>query len=180
MTIDRKIVFALVLFVFSAVGCSDASAGEAKTYKPVDDGCECPETVEETSSEEAASSAGYARLLAEYTPYSESADGDEAVAVAFNSETDEEFNAGEALESTSLDESQAGEESANSSADGAININEADADELMELPGVGPALAERIVEYRRHRSFEEPEQLTRVEGIGPATFDEIASEVTVE
>ena len=61
-----------------------------------------------------------------------------------------------------------------------ININSADADTLTELPGIGPALAERIVDYRRDRRFEDPSQLTRVRGIGSATYEEIAPYVRVE
>lgn len=61
-----------------------------------------------------------------------------------------------------------------------INVNTADADELTELPGIGPALAERILEYRRHRYFENSSQLQRVEGIGPATLENIQHLVRVE
>lgn len=61
-----------------------------------------------------------------------------------------------------------------------VDINSADADTLTELPGIGPALAERIVDYRRARRFEDPAQLQRIKGIGPATFEDIAPYVRVE
>lgn len=61
-----------------------------------------------------------------------------------------------------------------------VDLNRADADELMSLPGIGPALAERILEYRDTRSFDDPAELRRIEGIGPATYDEIASRIYVE
>ena len=61
-----------------------------------------------------------------------------------------------------------------------VNINSADADTLTELPGIGPALANRIVDYRRDRHFEDPAQLQRIKGIGPATYEDIAPHVRVE
>lgn len=51
-----------------------------------------------------------------------------------------------------------------------LNINTATAGELTKLPGIGPALAERIVAYRHeHGPFSTTEDLGRVSGIGPAT-----------
>ena len=48
-----------------------------------------------------------------------------------------------------------------------ININEASAAELEELPGIGPVLAAAIVEYREtHGPFGSVEELTQVYGIG--------------
>ncbi len=51
----------------------------------------------------------------------------------------------------------------------AIDLNSAGADELSLLPGVGPALAARIVEDRQARGpFRSIEELDRVRGVGPA------------
>ena len=51
----------------------------------------------------------------------------------------------------------------------AIDLNSAGADELSLLPGVGPALAARIVEDRQARGpFRSIEDLDRVRGVGPA------------
>ena len=56
-------------------------------------------------------------------------------------------------------------------ADGVVNINTADAGELTYLPRIGPALAERIIEYREENGdFEKPEDLMLVRGIGEKTF----------
>jgi competence protein ComEA len=56
-----------------------------------------------------------------------------------------------------------------------IDINTANEIELLHLPGVGPALARRIIEYRqRNGPFLSPESLTRVKGIGPRIAAQIA------
>jgi competence protein ComEA len=58
-------------------------------------------------------------------------------------------------------------------ADGVIDLNAASTDELQTLPGVGPALAQRIVEARREQMFMSLDDLTRVRGIGPATVERL-------
>ncbi len=53
-----------------------------------------------------------------------------------------------------------------------IDINSASVKELTKLHRIGPALAERIVEYReKHGPFENPEDITKVKGIGAKTFE---------
>ena len=53
--------------------------------------------------------------------------------------------------------------------DGRIDINRAPADELTRLRGIGPSLAQRIVEHRRqHGPFRSVEDLVQVRGIGAA------------
>ena len=50
----------------------------------------------------------------------------------------------------------------------ALNLNTATAEQLTTLPGIGPALARRIVAYRdAHGQFTSPDQVARVAGIGP-------------
>ncbi len=50
-----------------------------------------------------------------------------------------------------------------------LNVNTATAAELEELPGIGPALAGRILAWREeHGPFSGPEDLLRVSGVGPA------------
>lgn len=57
-------------------------------------------------------------------------------------------------------------------ADGQVNINQAGADELSLLPRVGPAIAERIVDFRKENGpFKTLEDLMLVRGIGEKTFD---------
>jgi len=55
-----------------------------------------------------------------------------------------------------------------------IRINEATAAELDLLPGIGPALAARIIEHRRTKgAFGEPKDLEKVRGIGPRTAERV-------
>lgn len=62
-----------------------------------------------------------------------------------------------------------------------ININTATAEELDELPGIGPVLAERIVTYRtEHGPFQTEEELMEVSGIGEATLEDLRGEITLE
>ena len=61
-----------------------------------------------------------------------------------------------------------------------VNINTATADELTKLKGIGPAMAQRIVEYREeHGMFQSPEDLQRVKGIGKAKFARLKEQVTL-
>ncbi len=62
-----------------------------------------------------------------------------------------------------------------------VNINEATAAELEELPGIGPTLAQKIVDYREeHGDFARVEEIMDVPGIGQATFERIRDLITVE
>jgi competence protein ComEA len=61
-----------------------------------------------------------------------------------------------------------------------ININTATAADLVALPRVGPALAQRIVDYRTlHGPFRAIEDVMQVSGIGPATFAQIKDLISV-
>jgi competence protein ComEA len=61
-----------------------------------------------------------------------------------------------------------------------VNINTADVDELDELPEVGPATAETIIEYRRTNGmFRSVHELEEIPGIGPETIEEIEPFATV-
>ena len=55
-----------------------------------------------------------------------------------------------------------------------IDLNHASMVELMELPGIGPVLAERIVRFRLlHGPFHSVEQLLDIQGIGPQTLERL-------
>jgi len=62
-----------------------------------------------------------------------------------------------------------------------VSLNQATAEQLQVLPGVGPALAGRIVAYRNeHGPFSSPEQLTAVKGIGEAKLAKLRPQLTVD
>jgi competence protein ComEA len=64
--------------------------------------------------------------------------------------------------------------------DGLLDLNLADAQDLDELTGVGPVLAQRILDHRAELGrFTDVEQLRDVKGIGDATFAELAGQVAV-
>lgn len=54
-----------------------------------------------------------------------------------------------------------------------IRINTADSPTLQLLPGIGPALADRIIAARTTRPFADADDLERVPGIGPRTIDKL-------
>ena len=60
-----------------------------------------------------------------------------------------------------------------------VNINTADSWLLEALPGIGPALAQRIVDYRDENGpFQGEQDLMRVKGIGPETYEGLKDYIT--
>lgn len=63
---------------------------------------------------------------------------------------------------------------------GLIDINTATVDELQALNGIGPVLAQRIVDYRtEHGPFTSIDDLLKVKGIGEATLNKFRAQITV-
>lgn len=61
-----------------------------------------------------------------------------------------------------------------------VNINTATLEELDSLPGIGPTIAQRIIDYRTENGpFSTIDEIMDVSGVGPATFDEIKDLITV-
>lgn len=69
---------------------------------------------------------------------------------------------------------------AGKNAEGQINLNTANEKELQELPGIGPAMSARIIEYREtNGAFQTIEDIKKVRGIGNAKFEKIKDKVTI-
>ncbi|MFD7729947.1 helix-hairpin-helix domain-containing protein [Kitasatospora phosalacinea] len=63
---------------------------------------------------------------------------------------------------------------------GPVSLNHAGAEQLDSLPGVGPALAQRILQYRlTHGPFQSLDQLRHVPGIGPRKYEDLKSLLTL-
>lgn len=63
---------------------------------------------------------------------------------------------------------------------GKVNINTATLSELRTLPGIGPALAQRIVEFRTAQGpFERPEDIMKVSGIGEKKYQDLKNSIMV-
>jgi len=61
-----------------------------------------------------------------------------------------------------------------------LDLNRASPEELQRLPGIGPKLAQRIVEARAKEPFKSVGDLRRVGGIGPKTLEKLRPLVTVK
>lgn len=88
-------------------------------------------------------------------------------------------NAANAYGKNSADKRSASKASAQGSA-GRVRINSASASELQSLPGVGPALAQRIIAERSRGRFASAEDLLRVSGIGKAKLEKMRAYVEVD
>lgn len=63
---------------------------------------------------------------------------------------------------------------------GPLNLNTATAEQLEDLPGIGPSTAQAIVAWRRqHGRFRRVDDLINVRGIGPAKLDALRDQVRV-
>jgi competence protein ComEA len=61
-----------------------------------------------------------------------------------------------------------------------VNLNNATEDQLQTLPGVGPAMAKRIVEYRnKNGKFTKVEDILNVKGIGEKKFQRMKDRLVV-
>jgi competence protein ComEA len=76
--------------------------------------------------------------------------------------------------------SRAGASQKEANLTGRVDINQASAEELQRLPGIGPKISQRIVEERRKGSFRTMADLKRVHGIGPKTLQRLEPYISFE
>ena len=61
-----------------------------------------------------------------------------------------------------------------------VNINTASASELETLPGVGPKVAQKIIDFRtKNGNFKKVEEIMKLQGIGEKIFENIRDLITV-
>lgn len=61
-----------------------------------------------------------------------------------------------------------------------VNINTADVEGLKKLKGIGPAMAQRIIDYREaNGSFQAPEDIMQVKGIGKAKYAKLKEQIAI-
>lgn len=61
-----------------------------------------------------------------------------------------------------------------------VNINTANAEQLISLPRIGEKIAQRIIDYRKENGkFKKPADLMKVKGIGEKTFEKLKKLITV-
>ncbi|MEX2054210.1 MAG: ComEA family DNA-binding protein, partial [Candidatus Colwellbacteria bacterium] len=91
-------------------------------------------------------------------------------------EKEEEEEEEESLEDEEGVEDEGGEEATPE----LININTASLDDLQNITGVGPVIAQRIIDYREANGFfASIEEIKEVDGIGDVTFEEMKDEITI-
>ncbi len=88
---------------------------------------------------------------------------------------------GEKLYFPSVSEATALAASEDSEQKGLVNINTADAEQLMTLPGIGASRAQDIIAYRKeHGNFQNKEDLQKVSGIKENLYEKLCDKIVVQ
>ena len=75
----------------------------------------------------------------------------------------------------------AGQSSISGDRDGLVDINSATLAQLESLPGLGPTLAQSVIEYREMNGpFKELDEIMEVPGIGPGKFESIKDLISIK
>ena len=86
-----------------------------------------------------------------------------------------------AQEQRSKQKTPATEGAATAQSQALVNINTASLEQLTSLPRVGPAIAQRIIDFREeHGGFKAPVELMNVKGIGPKTYEKLSALIRVK
>ncbi len=89
-------------------------------------------------------------------------------------------NTGGAVQQGTVPGSGAASQESSGMTDGKVNLNTADAETLMTLPGIGEVKAEAIIQYRtEHGAFSSIEEIQNIPGIKQAVFSKIEDRITV-
>ena len=103
----------------------------------------------------------------------------EKIYVPTQEEVDRSSDSSTSLFSTDISGNQTSAGDTGSS-EGKININTADSTSLQTLTGIGPSMAQRIIDYRnKNGNFTSTDDLTQVSGIGDKTLEKIRDEICV-
>ena len=89
-------------------------------------------------------------------------------------------SSGQGCEGQACTSAEGGVAGSDTEGQGLVNINTANATQLTQLPGVGPAIAQKIIDYRTANGpFTSVDDLTKVPGIGAAKLAQIKSHARV-
>lgn len=89
-------------------------------------------------------------------------------------------SSGQGCEGQACTSAEGGVAGSDAEGQGLVNINTANATQLTQLPGVGPAIAQKIIDYRTANGpFTSVDDLTKIPGIGAAKLAQIKSHARV-